>query len=244
MNRHYTGVFLIVVSAVGFGLMPIFALQAYRGGINLTTLLLIRFSCAALILFAYLLITGGRIAATWRQILSFYIMGGVLYTLQSTCYFLALKHLSASLTALVLYTYPILVALLSLIFERERLTGRVVCSILLCFAGLVLALGASIGRVDTAGIILAFCAPLVYSCYILAGNRLVKQVPSLVTSAFVALFAATSFLVVGSPADPCRSILTPVYGSPWRRSWSFRRPLPSWPSSRVWSWSVPPRPPS
>ena len=197
MNRYYLGVLLIIFSAVGFGLMPIFALAAYRGAVNIPTLLFLRFTASAVLLFLCLFAGGGGISVKWRQLIALFVMGGIFYALQSTFYFYALKHLSVSLTAILLYTYPILVALLSLAVERERLTVRVALAIPLCFAGLALALGVSLDRIDLLGVLLAFGAAFIYSCYIITGNRLVRQVPCLTTSAFVALFAALSFLVAG-----------------------------------------------
>lgn len=46
------GVFLVAVSAVSFGLMPIFAKVAYAAGISTHTLLFLRFSVAAVLMFA------------------------------------------------------------------------------------------------------------------------------------------------------------------------------------------------
>lgn len=197
MNRRYLGAFFVLLSAAGFGLMPIFALHAYRGGINIPTLLWLRFSASAVFLFAWIFAKNHRFAVTWRQAGWLFVMGGVLYAVQSTLYFSALKHISASLTAILLYTYPIIVALLSALVEKERLTGRLLTAIPLCFAGLVLALGVTVESVDPAGVVFALGAALVYSCYIVSGNRLLRNVPPLVTSAFVALSAAISFALTG-----------------------------------------------
>ena len=197
MNRRYLGVFFVLLSAAGFGLMPIFALHAYRGGINIPTLLWLRFSAAAVFLFAWVFAQNHRVKVTWRQAGWLFVMGGVLYALQSTMYFSALKHISASLTALLLYTYPIIVALLSALVEKERPTGRLVAAIPLCFAGLVLALGVTIDGIEPVGVAFALGAALVYSCYIVSGNRLLRNVPPLVTSAFVSLSAAISFALTG-----------------------------------------------
>ena len=197
MNRRYLGAFFVLLSAAGFGLMPIFALHAYRGGINIPTLLCLRFSASAVFLFAWVFTKNHRVRLTWRQAGWLFVMGGVLYALQSTMYFSALKHISASLTALLLYTYPIIVALLSALVERERPTGRIMAAIPLCFTGLVLALGVTVDKVQPVGVALALGAALVYSCYIVSGNRLLRNVPPLVTSAFVSLSAAISFALTG-----------------------------------------------
>ncbi len=178
--------------------MPIFALYAYRGGINIPTLLFIRFILAAIFFFIYIFATRTKINVNWRQLAALFIMGGVFYTLQSTLYFTSLKYISPSLTALLLYTYPIIVPLLSYFIVKEKLTKRHFLAMLFTFGGLVLVLGMPSGEINGLGVLMAFGAALVYSCYIILGNKLLQKIPSIVTSAFVTLFAAGSFLTIGS----------------------------------------------
>ncbi|MGE5529546.1 MAG: DMT family transporter [Patescibacteria group bacterium] len=196
MDRRLLGMFLVVFSAAGFGLMPILARYAYQGGIGIPTLLFVRFALAAGALFVFLLAGGGRPAVGVRR-LSILLLLGVLYALQSSLYFYALRRISASLTALLLYTYPILVALLTMACDRERPAAGTAVALLLSFAGLALALGVGPAGIDPLGAAMACGAAAVYSCYIVLGRRLVKDLPPLATSAFVSLFACLSFLAAG-----------------------------------------------
>ena len=196
MKKFYHGVYLIVLSAFGFGVLPIFALFAYRNGLNITTLLFLRFLGAAVLFFAYLFVTGKKATVTRREGAALFVMGGVFYAMQSTLYFTSLKYISPSLTALLLYTYPIIVPLLAFAFGKERLTGRHLTAVFLSFAGLVFILGGPAGRINFVGVAMAAGAALVYSCYIVLGNRLIQRIPSVTASAFIALFAACSFLAV------------------------------------------------
>lgn len=197
MEKFYSGVCLIILSAIGFGVMPIFALYAYQSKIDVPTLLLIRFLLAAVIFFGFLGLTRRKIQLTWRQFGALFVMGGILYTLQSTMYFSALRFISPSLTALLFYTYPIVVSLLSFFIAHEKLTKRHFFAIIMTSVGLILVLGMPGAGLSLAGILLAFGAALVYSGYILFGDRLVQRVPSLISSAFITLFTAFSFTVAG-----------------------------------------------
>lgn len=114
MNRYYKGVILILLSTVGYGAMPVFAQYAYRGGISVSTLLFIRFFLAAVFLFAYVFLKIRKISLTKANLVSLLVLGGVCYTLQSTFYFSAIKYIPSSLAALILYTYPALVCILSI----------------------------------------------------------------------------------------------------------------------------------
>ncbi|MCX7921703.1 MAG: DMT family transporter [Clostridia bacterium] len=197
MSNFYKGICLIILSVIGFGLMPIFALYAYKSGITVTTLLLIRFTAAALIMFIYIFIKIKKVSLKGRDLLMLFLLGGVCYTLQSTFYFSSVRYIPASLAALILYTYPAVVAVLTFFVDGERLTGKTIGSILISFAGLVLILGTSIGSINLLGVLFAAGASFVYSCYIVLGNKVVKKLPSIVTSGFVMGFTALGLLLLG-----------------------------------------------
>ncbi len=201
MHSFMTGSLLIFASAFGFGLMPILALYAYRGGVNVPTLLFLRFGIAALCLFAWLLTRRTLWNIPRREMVYLFFLGAVLYTLQSTFYFSAVRYIPASLAALILYLYPVIVALLAVWVEKEPFSLKMVAPALLSLLGITVVLGAPLEQVDWFGVMLAFGAAVVYSVYIILGRRVVAQVPALVTSAFIAAFAAMSFVTFGGVTD-------------------------------------------
>jgi drug/metabolite transporter (DMT)-like permease len=201
MNSRHQGILLVLLSAFGFGLMPIFAVGAYQNGVNVQTLLVLRFSIATLFFFGLLRLKRVTWIPSRRQLGAFFLLGGVLYTLQSMLYFSAVRLIPSSLAALLLYTYPVIVCLLAIAVEKKPLRLRTRMALLISFVGISLVLGTPAGDVRLPGILAALGAALVYSVYITAGNRVVSQVPSLVTSAFVALFASGSMLISGLISD-------------------------------------------
>ena len=191
------GVFLIVLSTLGFGIMPIFAIYAYASGITVPTLLLIRFTLASALFFLYLFFKRERISLSRMELLGLFILGGVCYTAQSTLYFSSVRYITPALAVLLLYLYPVFVAVLSFLVDKERLTAKVLISSVLSLAGVVLINLTLPEGVKYQGVAMAVGAALVYSFYIILGNRVVKKVPPLVTSTFVALFTALGLLVSG-----------------------------------------------
>lgn len=193
----YLGYFLILLSATAFGLMPIFAIYAYDHQVSVNTLLFLRFSFAAIIFFSYLFLKKGFVSITKKQITTFFLLGSILYTLQSSFYFSSIKYIPASLAALILYLYPVFVAILSFFVNKEKLTKFMVISMIISLFGILFVLGTPTDHMNVFGILLALGAAIIYSIYIIVGGRVTLQVPPLVTSAFIALFAAVSFLIVG-----------------------------------------------
>lgn len=196
LNKFYKGVIFVLLSAAGFGVMPIFAKFAYQSKVSLTTFLFLRFSMAALFFFSYINYKKIKVTVSRTQLLALFILGGVCYTLQSTFYFSAVKYITPTLVALLLYTYPIFVAILSAIVDKEKLTKPVIISVGVSFSGLILFLGTSFGNVNLKGVAMGAASGFVYSCYIILGNRVVQKLPSVVSSAYVVLFASLSFLIV------------------------------------------------
>lgn len=190
MNKSYWGSFLVLLSALGFGVMPIFALFAYRDGMNTITLLTFRFLISAVFLFIYIFLKGIKIHITKTYLISVFILGGVFYTFMSFGYFTGIKYISPSLGVLLLYTYPFFVSILSFIFEGQKPSFRNMLSMVVSILGLVLVLYQGMAASSTFGITIILFAALVYSCYIIYGNRVVRQHSSIITSAFVAMFSA------------------------------------------------------
>lgn len=79
MLDFYRGVSLVLLSAAGFGLMPIFAVYAYDGGANVPTLLFVRFFSTTVFLFAYLFFFKRdvlqKLTISFKQIASLFFAG-------------------------------------------------------------------------------------------------------------------------------------------------------------------------
>lgn len=198
MNNYYKGTFLMVLSSLGFSLLPIFALYAYQGGISVTTLLFIRFLLAAVMMFIFVFKKLRRINLNKKDLLFLFVLGAICYNLQARFYFSSVKYIPASLAALLLYTYPMIVTAISFITDRERITRRIGISIGISFAGLIMILGTSVGKTNGTGILLALGSSFVYSVYIVLGNRMLKRTPPFVASAFISLFSSFGVLVLGA----------------------------------------------
>jgi len=194
----WKGYLLVLVSATAFAFIPIFALHAYESGVTVTTLLFLRFTFAAFFFFLYLLVKVKRWKISLQHLFFLFLLGGICYTMQSSFYFSAVKYIPSSLAALLLYLNPIFVAVLSFFVNKEKLSKRIATAIVISLFGMAFVLGAPAGDIKLVGVLLATGAAVVYSIYIVAGDRITSQVPPIITSAYIALFAAISFLAYGT----------------------------------------------
>jgi drug/metabolite transporter (DMT)-like permease len=139
-------------------------------------------------------------------------MGAIGYGGMSMLFANSIHYLPASLTALILYTYPALVTVLAVVVGDEEFTIQKGVALSICSAGLVLLLGASFGGVSLEGVLSALGAASIYSCYIVIGNRILKDVDALVTSLYVCSAAGFTFLSYGLATH---SLLFAVSASGW-----------------------------
>lgn len=189
-----------LLSAVGFGLMAVFAKSAYAEGVSVEGLLVVRFGLAAVVLLAVAGTTGALRRLTRRAALVGLGMGVFGYAVQASFYFSALRHLDASLVALILYIYPALVMLVAVLTGRERVSRRRVAALTVALAGIGLVLvgaGAASGGLDPRGALLALGAALTYTGYIVVGDRFTDGAPPVALAAVICSGATLALVGVG-----------------------------------------------
>lgn len=171
--KRLTGIILIAISAASFGTLAIFGRYAYAENIDTFTLLFLRFGFSASFMTIMLILRKepfprGRILA---QLIG---MGGIGYAGQSFLYLTAIKFASAGLVALLLYLYPFFVAILSMIFLKEKLTRTKAIALVIALCGTALTVGPVSGQII--GAVMAIVAALGYSIYIIIGANVMKHV--------------------------------------------------------------------
>jgi drug/metabolite transporter (DMT)-like permease len=184
---------MVLASAVCFGTLAIFAKLAYRTGLGLEQVLAFRFLLAAPAMWIVALAARQNpLRLGWRTLVVLFAMGALGYAGQAFSFFSALKTLPASVAELVLYTYPAMVAFAAWVFLGQRLSALHLFAIPLSFAGVALLVGgASFGL--TPALAYAFAAPVIYSCYIIVGDQVMRSAPPLAASA-VAITGTTVVL--------------------------------------------------
>jgi drug/metabolite transporter (DMT)-like permease len=182
---------LIAVSTVSYSAMPIFGKLAYASGLEPASLLAWRFTLALLLLEA----TSPRRAAgpSRRQRLVLWALGGV-FVLNSYSYFAALRRAPAATVSLIVYTYPVLVTMLSAAVGLERLTVRAIAAAVLAASGAGLTAGSAPGGFRGPGVWLALGSAVGYASYIILGSRFASGVPTETAARHVAQACAAVYV--------------------------------------------------
>ncbi len=229
-RQRALGIGLVLIAGMGFASGSIFATLTYAQGLGWMTLMAWRFLIGAAAASIWVLLSSRRRAALRhlpRRQIGVALALGALYTGNAGTYYAGIEIIPAALAGVLVYLYPIFVALLSLRFATRLAGRRPWFALALALVGVVLALGgldvAAGVPWDGLGLILASAA--IFAVWIvlsarLSGerrDRLGSEAPadsapahdSAVTTALMMVASAVVFSAIatatGTPPDP-RSI--------------------------------------
>jgi len=182
-KQERDGVLLVLVSTLAYATMPILGKAAYAAGVTTLPLLAWRFVLATALL---ALPTGGPPVPfpPRRKRLVLWALG-CLFVGNALAYFKALETEPAAMVALVVFTYPVIVTILSGIAGLDRITTRGLAAAVLAVSGCALTVSGEVGGASI-GIVYALLSALIYATYVVLSSRLTAGVPSLVTALHLA----------------------------------------------------------
>ncbi|WP_459946249.1 DMT family transporter [Desulfocastanea catecholica] len=206
-STRLQGVLFVLFSATGFGAMAIFGKVAFASGASTTTVLFFRFFCAGGLMVALMAV----LRLPWprgRDLGILIAMGALGYAGQSFLFFSALHHATAGLTGLLLYLHPALVIIGSAAIGRRRLTWTKMLLALVSLFGILLTVSDGLAGTAT-GIACGIGAALVYTVYILVGEKVTSQTGAISAGCVIMLSAAVVFgmaMLLEGPRLPQESI--------------------------------------
>lgn len=196
-DKSSVGLFLGLMAAVCYGFIPLFTkeLQAPAVGLPLSssTILFYRFGIASLILAGIMFMRRESLRISYAEFvrlvqLAFLSNGAALFLISGY------RYCSSSGVATTLhFTYPILTALIMMIFFRERSRLSTWIAIGLSIAGVALLSGVG-GGAQWLGIVLEIISALCFALYLIRVNRSrVSQMPVVKLTFYVMAFGTLIF---------------------------------------------------
>ena len=192
------GLIAILIAAAGYGTASIFAKMAFSQGLDTFTVLTVRYSLAALIMWFYLLLSRTHRPLEKNQrplILMAALSGNILIPI---LYFQGLQRLPISLFAILSYTYPAFVILLSGLVLKEKIQSHQRTALILTMTGCAVMFWSRDFRFDLMGIALATGASFSYAIYILGLARYLKAIRPARAMTYTISTAAVVFLIYGA----------------------------------------------
>jgi drug/metabolite transporter (DMT)-like permease len=181
MDRHRAlGVGLVLIAGASFASGSIFATLAYDAGLDWLTVMWWRFLIGASAAWLWVLASPARRASLRRmprRQLAVALALGAVYTGNAGTYYAGIETVPAALAGVLVYIYPVFVALLSLRFATRLPGRRPWIALGLAILGVVLALGgldltAGGETVPVEGLLLILASAAIYSVWIVLSARL------------------------------------------------------------------------
>ena len=200
-NRN-AGPVLIILAGCFWGSMGIFVRKLSDYGFSPIQIVSIRITVAALAFALLLLVkdrSGFRIALRDLPLFLGLGLGSVLFF--TVCYFSAIEMMPLSTAAILLYTSPIWIMLMSVLFFREKLNRTKLIALALAFAGCIFVSGISGGGLTITGLLLGLGSGIGYGLYSILGTIALRKYSPYTVTTYTFLIAAAGSWFVCSPAD-------------------------------------------
>lgn len=194
-NRKLIGTLAGITAAVCYGTNPLGALKLYAEGMQTNSVLFYRFGLAWVIIAIVMLFRKESLKVT-RQEFTALTGLGLLFIVSSLTLYLSFHYMAAGVASTILFTYPVMTAVIMAVFFRERITWATVCSLVLSTVGVVMLYWSDrSGTLSTIGVILVLASALSYALYIILVNRSNLQMSSFKINFYVLLYCTLGMLV-------------------------------------------------
>ena len=201
-DKQNIGSVLIIIAACFWGSMGIFVRKLSDFGFDSIQIVSIRVTLAALFFYLLLLIrerSGFRISVRDIPLFIGLGLGSVLFF--TVCYFSAITIMPLSTAAILLYTSPIWIMLMSAVFFHEKIDGRKILALILAFAGCVLVSGISGDGITLRGLLLGLGSGIGYGLYSILGIIALRRYSPYTVTTYTFIFAAIGSWLICRPAD-------------------------------------------
>lgn len=190
-GKRNIGPFLIILAGCFWGSMGIFVRRLAAFGFTSVQIVSIRVTLAALFFSILLLIKGRPGFRFLLQDVPLFLglgFGSILFF--TVCYFTAITMMSLSTAAILLYTSPIWIMLMSVLFFREKLNRTKLLALALAFAGCILVSGISGEGISLIGLLIGLGSGIGYGLYSILGTVALRKYSPYTVTTYTFLFAS------------------------------------------------------
>lgn len=221
MSASFFGLLCGIVSAICYGTNPLGALKLYAEGMPTSSVLFYRFSLAWIIIALLMTVRGLASKASWHETLlvtrkefKTLTVLGLLFTASSLTLYLSFHLMDAGVASTILFTYPVMTAIIMAVCFKERLQWSTLFAILLASVGVVLLYwGDGSGTLPAYGVLLVLTSALTYAIYIIVASRSNLQMSSFKINFYVLLYCTVGMLTYSFFAH--ETLMLPPNASSW-----------------------------
>ena len=204
-RRYLVGILLVLLAAVCFATHNVTTKLSYGVGAGGTTLLAVRAWLSVILIFALLRASRAPITLP-KSLIWLFLLATFFNVTQNPAIVFALSYIKVSLAILVLFVFPIIVAVYAIVLGGERATLTVLGAAALGFAGVALVIQAETDVLDWRGLWLSAYAAVALASNVFIAARLGREMAALAIPFLFTLISAPIFtawmLLDGGPHWP------------------------------------------
>lgn len=208
------GTVSIIISAVLWGMISIFVKLLSSIGLSTIESIALRSIPAVAFLAVFLFIKDRRLLFISPKDWYYFFGTGICSLLFfNSCYFYTIKASSVAVAAVLLYTSPIFVMLMSAVLFGERLTAKKLAALLFTFAGCVLVSNILISeqRISASALLAGTGSGFGYALYSIFGRYALRKYSPFTVTLWTVIFAGAGAVVIwlmGSEKSDLSGIFT------------------------------------
>lgn len=194
------GFIYAVISSIFFGSAGIFVKSNYNEHFSSVDLLMLQYIIALVILFTICILKYRQGLRLSKGMLKKLIIQGALFNTFMTIFFYSsFEYLDMAMATMLLYLYPAIVAAISFIFLKAKISKLKIAAICGSFLGSLLVLNiisSSFSSISLRGIMYGVLAALFYSFMNLYAEGIVEDVPSMVITFYTTVFSLIVLFII------------------------------------------------
>lgn len=187
----------IILAGVLWGIIPVFVKNLTAFNFTSIEIVALRVWISSLLLAVFFLFSSKRFLAVKLKDLKFFVGTGIVsFVFFNYCYFNAIKMCNVSVAALLLYTSPVFVMLISVPVLKERITVFKIVALMLAMLGFsfITEVWSSTEAVSKVGILFGLASGLGYAMYSIFGKFLVNKYHVLTITFYTFLVASLGII--------------------------------------------------
>ncbi len=237
MDDRKSGSIFVLISATGLGTLGVLGKLAYGAGLTIVSVLALRFIIGTIFFYVLLGLGNARrremnlsrpynvgtnhafLCLKGRNLAVAVGLGAVGYATMSGLFFWGLKFMSAGMVAIVFYTYPMFVVVISTVVLKEKMTYYTTIALILTLVGVALITGFDVAYANLLGVLIVLLAALVFSTYVTVSRTLLGKVDAGVLTAYVLPSCSDDFSSLWYRNWPVDTSCNPLWLEFGDRSW-------------------------
>lgn len=222
-SSRFFGTLCGILAAICYGTNPFGALNLYAEGMHTSSVLFYRFGLAWLIIAAIMVVRAiprhgvvkESLRVSAKEFGALSLLGG-LFAVSSLTLYLSFHLMDAGVASTILFTYPVMTAVIMAVFFREKINWVTISAIALSVIGVaMLYWGDGTATLPIVGVILVLLSALSYALYIIVVNRTNLQMSSFKINFFVLFYCAIAMVAYSFISGEALTL------PPTLRSWFF-----------------------